>query len=973
MAYKIFPTGMSNLDASIVSIFADDGSNSGYITVAQLLAQIPNTAVVAAQSAATAAATAAAAAQTTATSAATTATNAASVAAAAVATANAALPLAGGTMTGQITTAGNPTSALHVSNKQYTDAADTTNATATAAAATIASAALPKAGGTMTGQIVTVGNPTSALHVSNKQYTDAADTTNAAAAAAAQTTASAALPLAGGTMTGTITAPTAVIAYNTSTQIYDISRPAAYYATTFEDANQNVAGAFLVDGTLWWAKARLVNVTVTGSISLGSNATAGSLTPTLLNLGAGVMQPILSLFGPNYQPLASWEDSAGNIAGAVMADGSFHFANAYATNLNVTNISITGPFAPASVVVGSQTTQAVTGLLPNIVTTQAEDTSGNIARFIAPNGRAVSAVADPAYLAANKAKPSQMATVSSPISAGGQFGSTVATVGTTLSSLWSLEDDFDWVRLVFLNDKVLNWGIQAAAVAVTAAPGDYVTPSVGGTAWTPVTFNNAGLNKPYNAQNSGSTTSLLNLGASFPPPPLSSNSFSLICSDWVPIRSIPRTDGGVFPLLMARAYLTSVGSVTTRGVTLQGTTASEIGGGTGAYGAADFIGGRKFTTYAATGDYTSTNQSGFPVPTPGSAPFTVGNPCMVQVMLRSGRTITVMNVGDSIHGGTGGFLNIGWMQKAVWGITKPVGTGMSVHLCNLAAWPGGRQLDYTLAAEVLLPIVQPQILITETWSRNVGSNDPWLWAANTVYPVGSLVTDSNNSVQQSGPLYSLPGTSGASAPTWATTIGGTTTDNTITWTCLTFNPANWFASTVYAAGVLKLDSNSNVQKCTTGGTTGASAPTWATTLNATTTDNGVVWQLIQIGGATPYTLPDANNQLRAAMDLAFNAQQQGAVPILICPVPGLTQSASLQAAEPFRVAVRASVLRLGLSNTVIMDTEAFLGQSTVASPISPNPMIAALSLAGAGVHPNDFGHALIAQCLTPKLRAMIEV
>lgn len=62
-----------------------------------------------------------------------------------------------------------------------------TNADAAAAAQTTANAALPKAGGTMTGYITLNGDPSSALHAATKQYTDTF------------------LSKAGGTMTGYIT------------------------------------------------------------------------------------------------------------------------------------------------------------------------------------------------------------------------------------------------------------------------------------------------------------------------------------------------------------------------------------------------------------------------------------------------------------------------------------------------------------------------------------------------------------------------------------------------------------------------------------------------------------------------------------------------------------------------------------------------------------------------------------------------
>jgi hypothetical protein len=61
----------------------------------------------------------------------------------------------------------------------------------------------------------------------------------------------------------------------------------------------------------------------------------------------------------------------------------------------------------------------------------------------------------------------------------------------------------------------------------------------------------------------------------------------------------------------------------------------------------------------------------------------------------------------------------------------------------------------------------------------------------------------------------------------------------------TANPS-WATTTSYSIGNLIVDSNSNIQRCTTAGTTdGGSHPTWNTTLGGTTTDNSpLVWTMI---------------------------------------------------------------------------------------------------------------------------------
>ena len=101
-------------------------------------------------------------------------------AAAAQATATAALPKAGGTMTGKLTLDGAPTNNLHAATKKYVDdnagsasATDQTARDAAKAAKDVADAALPLAGGTLTGALTLSGEPTNDLHAATKKYVDA--------------------------------------------------------------------------------------------------------------------------------------------------------------------------------------------------------------------------------------------------------------------------------------------------------------------------------------------------------------------------------------------------------------------------------------------------------------------------------------------------------------------------------------------------------------------------------------------------------------------------------------------------------------------------------------------------------------------------------------------------------------------------------------------------------------------------------
>lgn len=57
----------------------------------------------------------------------------------------------------------------------------------------------------------------------------------------------------------------------------------------------------------------------------------------------------------------------------------------------------------------------------------------------------------------------------------------------------------------------------------------------------------------------------------------------------------------------------------------------------------------------------------------------------------------------------------------------------------------------------------------------------------------------------------------------------------------------WAATTLYAIGTLIVDSNSNIQRCTTGGTSGGSHPAWSSTIGGTTNDaSPLVWTCVAL-------------------------------------------------------------------------------------------------------------------------------
>jgi hypothetical protein len=135
-----------------------------------------------------------------------------------------------------------------------------------------------------------------------------------------------------------------------------------------------------------------------------------------------------------------------------------------------------------------------------------------------------------------------------------------------------------------------------------------------------------------------------------------------------------------------------------------------------------------------------------------------------------------------------------------------------------------------------LTIVWPESLIGPVYTT---------WTTSRAYARGDFVVPTVNN----GFCYQLTSAAGtshaATEPAWPTTVGGTVTDNGMTWTCRL--RSIWVASVARAVGdmIRPTTPNGFIYRCIVAGTShAATEPTWAniSTVHGTITDGTVTWQ-----------------------------------------------------------------------------------------------------------------------------------
>lgn len=178
--------------------------------------------------------------------------------------------------------------------------------------------------------------------------------------------------------------------------------------------------------------------------------------------------------------------------------------------------------------------------------------------------------------------------------------------------------------------------------------------------------------------------------------------------------------------------------------------------------------------------------------------------------------------------------------------------------------------------------------------------------------------------------------SGGTMPIWNATLNGTTNDGTAQWRNkgselenwgiaapttevdldVSGSASSWQPNTFYSNSLVIIDSNGNLQKITTAGKSGATAPTWAVSVGGTTTDGTVLWTMIQTaaslvwmagtaytpgqflvasGGGTPCLFqlqPFSGVQMSSNLDVwLWNTPHSGAVASVTNTYPTSTGSA----------------------------------------------------------------------------------
>lgn len=270
----------------------------------------------------------------------------------------------------------------------------------------------------------------------------------------------------------------------------------------------------------------------------------------------------------------------------------------------------------------------------------------------------------------------------------------------SFSSQWSLETDFDLVRLIYHSPVATGYTVVAASISPSSAVGDGTSSYnaagvIDFTTWQPVYFNNAGANVSPQLQTVyGSGTASLTIpgdAGSLAQPPC-------YFSDWMRIASLPRVDGGIYPILLCRTLADSSGTFRSGGLSnwppFNGLSS-----------------GRTLNAWIAGGVDHVTTPAAF-----GGSQNGILTPIGVQYLGRS-EGFTVLGVGDSLTSGLGSSSGEhGWGYLASLGLSTPA---KPISFWN-QGWPSQVSSDFWANGYTAFQACKPDVVTIPVYTPNDG-------------------------------------------------------------------------------------------------------------------------------------------------------------------------------------------------------------------------------------------------------------
>ena len=266
---------------------------------------------------------------------------------------------------------------------------------------------------------------------------------------------------------------------------------------------------------------------------------------------------------------------------------------------------------------------------------------------------------------------------------GGRMGTFDNTTQQTFHVVLTTAQHFDAVRLIFANGTTSAATVGVAKVSPLSDLSTESNQNNSGGTWTSVTF--AG----------GAATGTIPAagGASF--------RRSFLLSDWISVSSLDRVDGGTFPAIAVRAYISTSGTI---GV---------VGNGTDSF--------TNWPTNPTGRIHIMRNQAGDQVTAPAgfsSTTNTSQSPIVGIQYAARGRVVTVMGIGDSITEGRGTYKGEGFGMPACAAISDINGVAVEWSNCGWSSASPPQIMAFGLDA---LQYLTPDILVLPNGSPNVSS------------------------------------------------------------------------------------------------------------------------------------------------------------------------------------------------------------------------------------------------------------